>query len=145
MYYVSESVYHHTHWHGVAPVHHSTLTAAFLCESIAHFTIKQTKRTNSQLSPCMYTGITLQKGKNPTTSLYYKFQIKTSLASDRTHCQWALTVSPRGEGPISSSSIANDQNEDEDGKTKTKTKNKEQNNHHHRNFKLSFKLMAMIK
>lgn len=110
-----------THWWHVAPVHHSTLT----CESIAHFTIKQTKRTNSQLSPCMYTGITLQKGKIPTTSLYYKFQIKTSLASDRTH--WALTVSPRGEGPISSSSsIANDQNEDqnEDGKTKTKAKNK---------------------
>lgn len=148
MYYVSESVYHHTHWHGVAPVHHSTLLTAFLCESIAHFTIKQTKRTNSQLSPCMYTGITLQKGIIPTTSLYYKFQIKTSLASDRTHCQWAITVSPRGEGPISSSSsIANDQNEDEDqnedGKTKTKAKNKEQNNHHHRNFNLSFKLMAV--
>lgn len=57
-----------THWHGVAPVHHSTLTAAFLCEIIAHFTIKQTKRTNSHLSPCMYTGITLQKGIIPTTS-----------------------------------------------------------------------------
>lgn len=123
-------------------LHQSTFTA-FLCESITHFTIKQTKRTNSQLSPCMYTGITLQKGIIPTTSLYYKFQIKTSLASDRTHC--ALTVSPRGEGPISSSSIANDQNEDEDGKTKTKAKNKEQNIHHHRNFNLSFKLMAMIK
>lgn len=53
-------------------LHQSTFTA-FLCESIAHFTIKQTKRTNSQLSPCMYTGITLQKGIIPTTSLYYKF------------------------------------------------------------------------
>lgn len=104
-----------THWHGVAPVHHSTLTAAFLCESIAHFTIKQTKRTNSQLSPCMYTGITLQKGKIPTTSLYYKFQIKTSLASDRTH--WALTVSPRGEGQFH-------HHQSPMTKTKTKTKTK---------------------
>lgn len=129
-----------THWHGVAPVHHSTLTAAFLCESIAHFTIKQTKRTNSQLSPCMYTGITLQKGIIPTTSTTNsKSKLRLPVIASG-----ALTVLPRGEGPISSSSIANDQNEDEDEDGKTKTKNKEQNIHHHRNFKLSFKLMAMI-
>lgn len=96
-------------------LHQSTFTA-FLCESIAHFTIKQTKRTNSQLSPCMYTGITLQKGKIPTTSLYYKFQIKTSLASDRTH--WALTVSPRGEGQF--------HHHHQSPMTKTKTKTEKQ-------------------
>lgn len=135
--YVSESVYQHTasiNFHGLLVRKHNTL----------HDQANQAHKLPTLTLYVHWHYIT--KRDNPY-HLYYKFQIKTSLASDRTH--WALTVSPRGEGPISSSSsIANDQNEDEDqnedGKTKTKAKNKEQNNHHHRNFKLSFKLMAMI-
>lgn len=141
MFYVSESVYQHTasiNFHGLLVRKHSTL----------HDQANQAHKLPTLTLYVHWHYIT--KRENPY-HLYYKFQIKTSLASDRTHCHCALTVSPRGEGPISSSSsIANDQNENEDedqnedGKTKTKAKNKEQNNHHHRNFNLSFKLMAMI-